>query len=316
MFKRFFSIAAALVLSISGLSIAQPAQAAWPEKPVKFLLGSGAGTSIDMVGRVIAQKLSEKFNQPFVPQNIPGGGLGAFTMTLKNAKGDGYTIGLGADTFFTFNSLDPKAKFKMDDFKFVCAVFQGDCGYVTTPDKPWKNLKEALEYSKTSEKPLNYLFQTAQDRKIMEEYVKQVPGARVNIIPSQSPAATLTSLIGGHADFGFCGGNQYEQDRAGKLRTFTMTTSKRTLHYPDVPTVSECMTAPFITDAYRIIVVPKSFPDDILQTLSAELEKIVTSQEFKETVDSKLHFIPSYLNSAELTKILQQCLEDNKQFWK
>ena len=83
MFKRIISIATAAALSLT--CFAAPSQAAWPERPVKFMISSGAGSSLDMIGRVIAQKLSEKYGQPFVPQNVSGGGLGAFTMSLKNA---------------------------------------------------------------------------------------------------------------------------------------------------------------------------------------------------------------------------------------
>ncbi len=312
MFKRFLSIAAAAALG--ALCVSGSALAEWPERPVKFLLGSGAGSSIDMVGRVIGLKLSEKFNQPFVATNVSGGGLGAFAMTLKNAKPDGYTIGLGADSNFTYSCLDPKAKFRMEDYIFVCAIFTGDASYIVAPDKTWKNLREALEASKTAEKPLNYLFQTAQDRQVMEKYARET-GARVNFIPGQSPSAIVTAIIGGHGDIGYSGGLHFEQDRAGKVRTLTMTTNGRTAHYPDVPSVTEIMDAPFVMDAYRVIVVPKGFPADVLETLQQELELIVTSDDFKALVDEKLHFFPNYKNSAELTDILRKQLEDNRKLW-
>lgn len=312
MFKRFLSIAVAAALSAA--SFAAPALAEWPERPVKFLLGSGAGSSIDMVGRVIGQKLSEKFNQPFVAANVSGGGLGAFAMTLKNAKPDGYTIGLGADTMFTYNSLDPKSKFRLEDYTFVCSVFTGDASYIVAPDKTWKNLREALEQSRTAKKPLNYLFQTAQDRQVMEKYAREL-GAKVNFIPAQSPSAIVTAIIGGHGDIGYSGGLHFEQDRAGKVRTLTMSTNGRTAHYPEVPSVTEIMDDPFVMDAYRVVVVPKGFPADVLETLQRELEAIVTSDDFKALVDEKLHFFPNYKNSVELTDILREQLEYNRKLW-
>lgn len=312
MLRRFLSIAAAAALGVCCVS--GSALAEWPDRPVKFLLGSGAGSSIDMVGRVIGQKLSEKFNQPFVATNVSGGGLGAFAMTLKNAKPDGYTIGMGVDSNFTYNCLDPKAKFKMEDYVFVCAIFTGDASYIVAPDKKWKDLREALEESKTAEKPLNYLFQTAQDRQVMEKYVRET-GAKVNFIPGQSPSAMVTAIIGGHGDIAYSGGLHFEQDRAGKVRTLTMSTNGRTAHYPDVPSVTEVMDNPFAMDAYRVIVVPKGFPADVLETLQKELEIIVTSDEFKTLVDEKLHFFPNYRNSAELTGIMQKQLEDNRTLW-
>ena len=302
MFKSIISIAAAAALSLT--CFAAPSQAAWPERPVKFLLGSGAGSSIDMVGRVIAQKLSEKYGQPVVPQNVSGGGLGAFAMTLKNAKADGYTIGMGADTYFTYNSLDPKSKFTMDDFEFICTVFQGDGAYIVAPDKKWKDVKEALEASKTMEKPLVYQFMTAMDRKVFEEYVKET-GAKVSMVPMQSPSAGVTAVIGGHTDIAYAGGLQYEQERAGKVRNLTLTTSKRTPHYPDIPVTNELFKAQIPMDAYRIIVVPKGFPAEIKAQLAKDLEEIITSPEFSELVDKKLHFFPAYLNAEDAMKALE-----------
>jgi tripartite-type tricarboxylate transporter receptor subunit TctC len=306
MFKRIISIAAAAAISLT--CFAAPSQAAWPERPVKFMLGSGAGSSIDMVGRLIAQKLSDKYGQPFVPQNVSGGGLGAFAMSLKNAKADGYTIGFGADSFFTYNSLDPKSKFHMEDYEFLCTVFQGDCAYIVAPDKKWKDLREALEASKTMDKPLVYQFQGALDRKIFEVFVKEI-GAKVSMVPMQSPSAGVTAVIGGHADIAFAGGLQYEQERAGKIRNLTLSTAKRTPHYPDVPSVLEMFKAQYPQDAYRIIVVPKGFPKDVKEQLAKDLEEIITSAEFSEMVDKKLHFFPAYNNSANTQKILETQME-------
>lgn len=312
MFKRFLCLAVASLLTLPCL--AAPAQAAWPEKPVKFLLGSGAGTSIDMVGRVIAQKLSEKYGKPFVPTNVSGGGLGAFPMTLKRAKADGYTIGLGADTMFTFNSLDPGSRFKTSDFVFLCTIFQGDASYIVSPDKPWKNVREALEASKTMNRPLTYQFQTAMDRKVFEMLAQEV-GANVSMVPMQSPTAGVTAVIGGHTDMAFSGGLHFEQDRAGKVKTLTMTTTKRSPHFPDVPTTLELFKAQLPMDAYRVIVVPKGFPKDVQDQLENDLREIITSPEFSDIVDKKLHFFPAYHNAEETQKIIDEQLEFCKIFW-
>ena len=312
MFKRFVCLAAVTLLASKSFVV--PSHAAWPEKPVKFLLGSGAGTSIDMVGRVIAQKLSEKYGKPFVPTNVSGGGLGAFAMTLKNSKADGYTIGMGADTMFTFNSLDPGSRFKASDFVFLCTIFQGDASYIVSPDKTWKDLREALEASKTMPRPLTYQFQTAMDRKVFEILAEEV-GAKVSMVPMQSPSAGVTAVIGGHTDIAYSGGLHYEQDRAGKVRTLTMTTTKRTPHFPDVPTTLELFKAQLPMDAYRVIVIPKGFPKDIQVQLEKDLEEIITSPEFSEIVDNKLHFFPAYHNAAETARIIADQLEFCKIFW-
>lgn len=288
--------------------------AAWPERPVKVLLGSAAGSSIDMVGRVIAQKLSEKFGQPFVPQNVAGGGLGAFAMTLKNAKADGYTIGFGTDANFTNNVHDPNAQYKLEDFKPLCTVFNGDTSYICAADKPWKDLKDALEWS-ADNGPIIYLFQTMIDRKAMELRVSEVPGAQVKYMPAASPSALVSSLLGGHGDLGFSGGLHYEQARAGKIRTLTMATSEKSPNYPDVPMMLDIFPNAAPSDAYRVIVVKADFPSEAKVALEAALKEIILDPEFKALVEDKLHYVVRYNDATATEAIFQTQFKDFTRYW-
>ena len=212
MFKRFLGMAAALAFCLA-MPVVQ-AQAAWPERPVKFLLGSAAGSSLDSIGRVLGQKLSEKFNQPFVATNVTGGGLGALTMTLKNSPADGYTIAFGNDSFFTFNALVKGAQFKPDDFEYLAGIFSSDPAWICAPDKPWKNLREAFEWAKEQDKPLLYMSMSRQDNMMTKALADEV-GCKIDIIPAKGPNAAITALMGGHCDLAFSGGIHYEQERAG-----------------------------------------------------------------------------------------------------
>ena len=309
MFRKSIAIA---VMLIATISFASSALAAWPERPVRFVLGSQAGSSIDMMGRIIAQKLSDRFGQPFVVNNVSGGGLGGFPMTMKNAKGDGYTIGLGADSFFSYNSLDSNAKFTIDDFEYLCTIFVGDLSYVTTPDKPWKDVREAFEWSKQTGNTINYMFQTSMDRAITELYARQM-GAKLNMIPSTGPSAILTSLMGGHADIGYSGGLHYEQARAGKIKTLSLFLEEPSKNYPDVALVKDLFD-PYYPSAlnYRIIVAPKGFPQEAKDKLVAALEEIITSEEFREVVEDKLHFIVDYKDSDALTLMIHDQYEAHR----
>ena len=311
MFKSIISLAAAAALSLT--CIAAPAEAAWPERPVKFMLGSAAGSSIDMVGRLIAQKLTDKFGQPFVPQNVAGGGLGLFAMTLKNAPSDGYTIGFGLDNNFTNVAHDPNAKFKLEDFKPICTVFNGDTSYIVAPDKKWKNVREALEDSKTT--PITFLFQTAMDRNCFELLASQVPGAQVKLMPQKSPSAIVSAIMGGHGDIGSSGGLHFEQARAGKVRTLTMMTSTKSPNYPDVDLAKDLFDKVVCPDAYRLIVVKADYPAEAEQALSAALKEICSSDEFKAAVE-KLHFIPRYNDAAASAEIFAREYSELEVFWK
>lgn len=315
MSKQFLICLFAALFAVACFSA--PAKAEWPDRPVTFVLGSQAGTSIDVVGRLLAEDLSKKFGQPFIPKNVPGGSLGAFPMAMKNAKADGYTIGMGPDMIFSYNTLEPSAKYTIDDVEYVCGIFTGDSAWVVSGEnKQWKDLKDALEWARDNNKTLNYQFQAGIDRALMEAYAKQI-GAKVNLVPSQGPASILTSLIGGHADIGFSGGLHYEQARAGKIRTLTMQLEKRSPTYPDVPTHYELFNPSYKTPyGLRLIVVPKGFPKEAFEKLSAALKEIITSPKFEDTLKNKLHYQPAYMPGAELEKLLHEQLENCRELAK
>ncbi|MBO4318615.1 MAG: tripartite tricarboxylate transporter substrate binding protein [Mailhella sp.] len=301
MFKRIISIAAAAALSLT--CFAAPSQAAWPERPVKFLLGSAAGSSIDTVGRLLADRLSKKFNQPFVPQNVTGGGNGALTMVLKNSPADGYTISFGADSFFAFNSLVKGAQFKAEDFEYVAGVFSADAAWICTPDKPWKNLREALEWAKANNKTLVYQSQTRSDN-LMTQMIAEEMGVKIDIVPAKGPSAIITSLLGNHCDLGYSGGLHYEQDRAGKIKTLTLNSPTPSIIFKDAPLSKDQFKNVAPHRAVRVVVVPKGFPEDVRKVLEKALEEICTSEDFNDLVLNKLHFIPEYQDSATATKEL------------
>ncbi|EGB14174.1 hypothetical protein DND132_0961 [Pseudodesulfovibrio mercurii] len=295
----------ALLISSFGI-----AQAGWPERPVKFILGSQPGSSIDSIGRILAKLLSEKFGQPFVAMNITGGALGAFPMTMKNSKNDGYVIGMGADMNFSYTGLEKTADFNFDDFDYLCSIFKGDCSFICSGTREWTNIKDALEDVKAQSRPLIYLFQTSKDRLMMQEYAKQV-GAQINCVPSRGPSSIISSLLGGHSDAGFSGGVHYPQAKAGKIKTLTMTTSNRSSNYPDVPTASELFDPSYVMDALRIIVAPKGFPEEARTECLKAISEVITTDEFKAFVNN-MHFVIDYHEGEDLQRILDRQVIENK----
>ncbi len=307
--KKISTIALSFVMALTFLLPAK-AQAEWPDRPVKMILGSQAGSSIDIVGRLLAQALSEKFGQPFVPNNITSGGLGAFAMTMKNANPDGYTIGFGADQNFSYGVLDKNARYTLDDFIFLAAVFYGDSTVICSSEKPWKTLKEAFEWAKANNETLDYLFQTPLDRMWMQIFAKN-EGVKLKLIPATGPSAIITSLMGGHADLGYSGGFHFEQERAGKVRSIMVSGANRSKAFPHAPTKDELFSPAYGYNAYRIALAPKGFPKEAQITLEAAIKEIVTSPKFIEQVN-KLQFIPDYMSSTELTENIKSQLTENK----
>ncbi len=307
--KKLSILALSFLMAFS-LITPTKAQADWPERPVKMVLGSQAGSSIDIVGRLLAQALSEKFGQPFVPNNIASGGLGAFAMNMKNARPDGYTIGFGADQNFSYGVLDKNARYTLDDFIFLAGVFYGDSAVICSAEKPWKNLQEAFDWAKENNETLDYLFQTPLDRMWLQIFAKNA-GVKINLIPATGPSAIITSLMGNHADLGFSGGFHFEQERANKVRTLMISDKNRSKTFPNAPAMTELFEETYGFPAYRIVLAPKGFPEDAKVALETAIKEIVTSQSFIEQVQ-KLQFIPSYLSSEQVTTNIDTQMEENK----
>lgn len=276
-----------LILVLAGIAHAQP----YPSKPVRIIVPFGAGSTIDIFGRIIAPKLTEAFGQQVIVENRAGaGGAIGLDVTAKAPK-DGYTLAIGASGPLAINpGLDPRLPWDpVRDFAPVTQIAAGPLVIVTHPAVPAKNLKELIALAKARPGKLNYGSPgIGTSNHLAGELLNIAAGINLSHVPYKGNAEALTDLMGGQIDLVPTGiAPALSLVQAGKLRAIAVTGSRRSPIMPDLPTVGESGLPGAEVNVWYGVVAPVGTPSQIINRLNAELVKIMKSPEISERFASQ-----------------------------
>ncbi len=276
---------------------------AFPEKSVDMLVAYRAGGLVDTVARALAQRMEEFLGKPVVVINKEGAG-GALALTaLKNAKKDGYTIGVTVGSSIAFTPLIQSVGFTLQDYQYLAAAGRAQEAVVSTPDRPWKDFKELVAYSKKNP-GLAFASMDPIGTKIVE-YVAKKEGIQWRAIPTKGGAEVMTAILGKHVDFGFSGGIHNSFCKAGKMIVLAGSGKKRLLASPDVPTLKE-FGYDIAFENNIIVVMPKGAPDAVIQKLSDVCAKAAKDPKTVDLLQGKLEIPAEYQGGKELEKNMQE----------
>lgn len=279
------------------------AQAAYPERPIKLLVGFAAGGSTDLMLRQMLPVLSEELGQPVIVSNMPGSGGGVMAMNLKNSPADGYTLGFNASDAFTLNPL-LGAKYKPEDFTFVNGIADAQEAFIATPDKPFNTFNEMLEWAKTKGSPVNVAVQSQSERLLLNILGKK-HGVKFNIIPTKGGGEVISSLLGGHSDFAFSGGLHHEYVKAGKFKIIASLPPKPAKAFPDAPTLVSQQGDDATVHQFFLVAGPKGLPDDVREKLAQAFKKAVSNPDVINFAEGKLGFEMGFRDQQQLLKDLE-----------
>ncbi|MDF1590708.1 MAG: tripartite tricarboxylate transporter substrate binding protein [Desulfobacterales bacterium] len=287
-----------LYAALAGLCVIQPVFAAdYPDRPIKMLTMVKPGAQIDLLTRKLADAMSAELGQPVLVINTPGGSHGSvMAMDLKNAKPDGYTLGVGATAAYTYSPHFVKTSYKFDDFQFISMLGLNQSGFVCTPDRGWKGLKDAFAWAKKENKGgLIYMFQGSDDRDVMKR-IAASEGVKLALMPSQGGPSIISAVMGGHANIGHLGAILfgYVPEKLTLLAASTPTRlkdPKGRKELQDVPTVKEQGWDESV-EMFVVLTAPKGLPGDIADKLEEILMKLSTDKAFREFVAIKLKMGP------------------------
>ena len=237
--KRLRDLAASFLAA--GLSIASAFAQDYPNKPVRIVIGLAAGGGIDVITRVVAQKLSENLGQPVLVENKPGAsGIIAAEFVAK-APADGYTLMMAPSGPMVFNAvLFPKLSYApLRDFAPVSMVASFPLIAVVNAATPVKTMRELADFARANPARANYAASTAAFQLATELFNIQA-GIRLDHIPYKGTNESLTALIAGDvlttfADSGPASG----AIRGGKVRGLAVTAPKRMTAFPELPSMAE-----------------------------------------------------------------------------
>jgi tripartite-type tricarboxylate transporter receptor subunit TctC len=274
--RRQFLYLAAGTAVLSGISRIANAQT-YPSRPVRFIIGIAAGGTQDTVGRLVAQRLSNRLGQQFVVENRIGAASNIATEAVAHAAPDGYTLYL-ANTANAINAtLYEKLSFNfMNDIAPVASVGRGAAVMNVNSSFPAKSIPEFIALVKANPGKVNMASGGVGNVTHMQgELFQFMTGIKMQHVPYRGEALALTDLLGGQVDVLFNGvPPAIEHIRSGRVRALGVTSAKRLAALPDVPTIGEYV-AGYEANAWYGVGAPKSTPGEIINKLNLETNAIL-----------------------------------------
>jgi len=275
-----------LIVVVAAFVVAVPAAAQnYPTRPVRFIVPFAPGGNTDVQGRLIAQKLTEKWNQQVVVDNRAGAGGTLGVEMLAKAPADGYTIALASfGNILVGPSLFPKLAYDpMKDLAPVVLVSQPPGLLVVNPALPVKNVGELIAYGKANAGKLNYgSAGNGTSHHLVGELFKMQAGVELTHVPYRGAGPLMQDLLAGVVDLAFDGmGTSAPQIKAGKLRPLAVTSPTRSPVIPNVPTLSESGFADFKVTTWYALWAIKGTPKEIVDRMHQEIAKALQNPDVK-----------------------------------
>lgn len=261
------------------------AQASYPSRPIRLMVGYSGGSGADFVARVIANGLSASLKQGVVVENKPGAGGVIAAQEVARAPSDGYTLLLAAMPQMIINfAADPKLPFHpFHDFAPVSQIVSADLVLITNPQKvPAASLKELIAWSQ--KQPVSF-FGTPGPGTVahfLSSIYGETAKAKVEAVHFKSTGDSVTALLGGslHALF-VTYPVAASLAKAGKVRALAVSSPTRSPLFPDTPTVKEAGFPELEAGSWYGVFAPARTPPDLLNRLSAEVVRAARAPELR-----------------------------------
>ena len=295
-----------LLLSMM-LAIPFHVQAAYPDKPIKIIIGFPAGGPLDAHIRLLVDKLQSALGQTVIIDYKAGAGGAVGAQFVAQSPPDGYTLLLANTGTMVINpAIYTKAPYDtLRDFQPIARTAQQPLALIVNKDVPVNSLKEFVAYAKANPGKLNYgSAGNGGISHLVPEMLKSETGIFMVHIPFKGSAPAFTDLIAGHVQFMAESVPQAANyAKHGKVKALAVTSAKRNAALPNTPTLIETGVANLEVVGFYGILAPKGTPVDVTNKLS---------QAFKETLESadiQKRMIeqgadPAYLNADQFTKFL------------
>jgi tripartite-type tricarboxylate transporter receptor subunit TctC len=256
------------------------AHAAWPELPVKLVIGFPPGGGGDLYGRAIANALGPILGQPVVVDNKAGAGGNIAAEFVAQAKPDGYTLLLAmSGNMGSAPAIRNDLRYKVpDDFAFISELVETPFGLMVSGDSKLRTVKDYLAAAAPGK--LTYASTgTGGASQIVMEMVKQEGKLQILHIPYKGSGPVMTDLLGGRVDSFFAPYTPLMgQIKAGKLRLLAVSSARRIADLPDVPTLEESG-IPVVMSQWYGLAAPKGTPQPVIDRLAQAVQQALKQPE-------------------------------------
>jgi tripartite-type tricarboxylate transporter receptor subunit TctC len=285
--RRTLLQAAPALVYAPGLALAQ---AAYPSKPIRYIVPVAAGGGSDMVGRTITERWGRVLNQSFIVDNQSGGGGVIAAQSTARAAPDGYTLMQGYVATHGTSPATRKLPYDaIKDFTPIGMIGATPNVLVVNSSLPVKNLKEFLDYLKKNPGKVSYgSAGPGSLTHLTGELFKQATNSFMVHIPYRGIAPAINDLIGGQTQAMFPGlAAALPYINSGRMRALAVTGKKRHPLLKDVPTMEESGFKGFDAVQWYGVVGPAKMPRDIVQTLSTSLSQVLAQPDLKTKLSSE-----------------------------
>ena len=261
---------------------------AWPDKPIKFLMSAPAGSSIDVLGRTIADKLKDRLGQPVVVENKPAAGGTVATAEVAHSAPDGYMMVLAFNGPLSFAPLLQKLPYDVArDLAPVIITSSQPNVLAVNAKLPVHSVQELVAYARANPGKLNYAsVGNGSSSHLNMELFKSVAGFEAVHVPFNGSPPAVMSTVQNETQMIFAVMQPLQsQIQAGTLRALAVTTAKRFPLLPDLPTIAESGYPGFEALAWNGVLVPANTPRPIVGRLNAEMNAVLKEPD----VQQKMH---------------------------
>src|SRR5688572_2113321 len=298
-------IVLAIALLVAGSALAQ-----FPSKPIRVVVPFGAGSSTDIVMRIIAQPLGQALGQAIVVDNKPGADGVIAAVDLMKAAPDGHTLMLATNSPL---SAAPHLRKNLpyhpiNDFTPISFVGNYTFFIVVHPGVPAKNVAELTSYARANPGKLNYA--TGNTTSIVSTAMFATL-AKINMqhIPYKTEPPAITDILSGQVHLMFSSYSTVAPHvQAGKLRALVTTLPERSPLLPEVPSIVEAGFPKFPIVPWAGMVGPAKMPKEVVDRLNAELNTALKRADVREAL-AKQAFAPRGSSTAEMTTIIRDQLD-------
>ena len=281
--RRVLAMLASAVLAMPGANAL--AQAAYPDRPVKIVVGFAPGGTNDILARLVAAKLQDKLKQGFVVENKPGANSAIGNDFVAKAKADGYTLLVSSSGGLTTNPILMKSLpyDPVKDFEPIALLGSFPLVVTVPVSLPVKNFAELVQFSKTSKDGRLDNGTPTTSFVLVAETLTAAAGVKFNHILYKGSGPVVTGLLGGEIQVGVLDSPAViTQVKAGKLKALAVTTGKRSAALPDVPTVAESGYPGYDTPIWTALMAPKGTPEPVLAKLRSAVAEILKEKDTAE----------------------------------
>jgi len=297
-----------------GLALTSPVHAQYPNRPVTIIVPLAAGSGMDVLVRLYADRLSQSLGKPVIVENRPGASLMLAANAVAQSAPDGHTLLVSTSSAMAINlTLFKQVTYDPDrDFIPISLYVKSPFILVVNPDVPAKTVPELIGYIKANPGKLSYSSPGAGvAQHLSMEYMKNQFGLDITHVPYRATPQSIQDIAAGHIAMGWAeAGASLPLIKDGKLRALAVSSATRLPLLPDVPPLAEAAPAPgFEAVSWHMLLAPAKTPRDIIDRLHDEMKRVLAEPDLKQKIET-IGLIPFDTPSVEDTRAYRRAEQE------